>query len=168
MPAFTVNPHRKDPYKGFKFRVTWDGRVVPAVSWVSALVRDTVVTDVRDGNERSLVRRTPGLTSYEPVTLRRGITFDHSFEDWAEQVWSSDAAVGSEVALRDFRKDVTIELLDEAGQLVKRYLVHRAWPSTYEALPVLDASESSIALETLVLQHEGWERDKTVAEPAEH
>lgn len=166
MPQFTVNTHRLDPYKTFKFRVRWDGRYVAGVSKVSALKRVTEVLSVREGGALSRPLRSPGKTAFEPITLERGITHDTAFEDWAEQVFSlqGDAAI----SLKNMRKDIQIELYNLAGQLVIRYNVFRAWVSEYQALPELDANgEASVAIEKIVLQHEGWERDMEVREPTE-
>jgi phage tail-like protein len=167
MAQFTVNPGRFDPYKSFKFRVIWDGRVVAGVSKVSALTRVTEVIEHREGGDPSTSRKTMGRTTFEPITLERGVTHDHAFEEWANQVWRLGSGAGAEVALANFRKDVIIQLHNEAGQLVIAYKVHRAWPSTFQALPDLDATGDAVAIETLVLQHEGWERDEAVSEPAE-
>jgi phage tail-like protein len=167
MSGFAVNPHRSDPYKNFKFRVKWDGRYVAGISSVGPLRRTAEVTTYRSGSEPSLVRKMPGRTSFEPITLERGVTHDGVFEEWANKVWRLGVGLGSEVSLADFRKDVVIELLNEAGQVVKAYLVYRCWPSEYQALPQLDADNPVVAIEKLVLQHEGWERDRSVTEPPE-
>ncbi len=167
MTQFTVNPHRFDPYKEFKFRVKWDGKYVAGISKVSALKRTTEVIDYREGGEPSATRKMPGLTKFEPITLERGVTHDSDFEQWANKVWQFGAGFGNESSLKDFRKDITIELYNEAGQLVIAYKVHRCWVSEYQALPDLDANTSSIAFQSITLQNEGWERDTSVQEPAE-
>jgi phage tail-like protein len=167
MPSFSVNPHRFDPYKQFKFRVKWDGRYVAGVSRVSALRRRTQVVDHREGGEPSTQRRSPGLTTYEPITLERGRTHDADFEQWANKVWNLGSGAGSEVSLRDFRKDIVIELFNEAGQMVMAFQVFRCWPSEYVALADLEANDGAVAFESLTLEHEGWERDTDVAEPQE-
>lgn len=167
VPEFTVNPTRLDPYKAFKFRVVWDGRPVAAVSRVSGLRRTTAVVRFRAGGDPSLEHRSPGRTEYEPITLERGVTQDREFERWADQVWQLGAPSGKEVALASLRKDVRIELLNEAGQVVLAYVVYRCWPSRYQALPDLDARADAVAIEALELQHEGWERDTSVEEPVE-
>jgi phage tail-like protein len=167
MTQFAVNAGRFDPYKDFKFRVKWDGRHVPGVSYVSPLRRITEVVTHRDGGELSTSRRSPGRTMFEPIALARGVTHDTAFEDWARKVSNPLGGIGAEVSLADFRKDIAIELYNEAGQLVKAYRVFRCWPSEYQALPELDANGNDVALEVLVLQHEGWERDRDVAEPTE-
>lgn len=167
MAQFTVNAQRVDPYKSFKFRIRWDGRFVAGVSKVSALKRTTEVIEHRDGGDPSLSRKSPGRTSFEAITLERGVTHDTEFEQWANKVWSFGAGLGAEVSLKDFRKDLIIEVYNEAGQLVLAYKVYRAWVSEYQALPELDANSAAVAIQTLKLEHEGWERDTDVSEPAE-
>jgi phage tail-like protein len=167
MATFTVNANRFDPYKNFKFRVKWDGRYVAGVSKVSALKRTTEVVEHRDGADPSTARRSPGRSKYEAITLTRGVTHDVEFEQWANKVWNLGSGLGSEVSLKDFRKDMILELYNEAGQLVIAYKVFRAWVSEYQSLPELDANANAIAIQTLKLEHEGWERDYDVTEPAE-
>jgi phage tail-like protein len=160
-----VNPQRFDPYKAFKFRVKWDGRYVAGVSRVSALRRTTEVVEHREGGEPSAWRKSPGMTRFDPITLERGVTGDRAFEDWANLAWRLGGA--PEVTLAAFRKDIVIELYNEAGQLVMAYLVRRAWVSAFTALPDLDANAGSVAIESLTLEHEGWERDAAVKIPPE-
>jgi phage tail-like protein len=167
MTQFTVNPTRFDPYKNFKFKVKWDGRHVAGVSRVSALRRTTEVVTHREGADPSLSRRSPGRTTFEPITLQRGLTHDVEFERWANKVWDLKGPPGQQSSLKDFRKDLTIELYNEAGQLVLAYNVFRAWVSEYAALPDLDANANAVAIETITIQHEGFERDHTVTEPQE-
>lgn len=167
MPEFTVNPQRQDPYKNFKFRVRWDGRHVAGISKVSALRRTTEVIEHRDGTDPSAVRRSPGHTQYQPITLERGVTHDLDFEQWANKVWDLNGGAGAEIALADFRKDIVIDLLNEAGQVVLSYLVYRCWVSDYQALPDLDANADGVAIQSITLQHEGWVRDTSVTEPKE-
>jgi phage tail-like protein len=167
MAQFNVNPKRFDPYKNFKFRVKWDGKYVAGVSKVTALKRTTEVVEHREGGDPSMSRKSPGRTKYEPITLERGITHDTEFEKWANKVWDFGAGLGAEVSLKDFRKDVIIELYNEAGQLVISYKVYRCWVSEYQASPDLDANANAVAIQTLKLENEGWERDLEVAEPDE-
>jgi phage tail-like protein len=165
MAEFSVNPHRVDPYKNFKFRLRWDGEVVAGVSKVSALRRSTEVVEHREGGDPSTSHKSPGRTRYDAITLERGLTHDPAFEAWADKVGShSDAAL---VSLADFRKTVRLELLNEAGQVVKAYEIFRCWPSSYQAVPDLDANADAVAFEILVLENEGWERDTAVVEPQE-
>jgi phage tail-like protein len=167
MPQFSVNASRVDPYKNFKFRVKWDGRYVAGISKVSALRRITEVVEHREGGDPSSSHKSPGRTTYEAITLERGVTHDLEFEQWANKVWSLGAQLGTEVSLKDFRKDLVIETLNEAGQVTHAWLVFRCWPSEYQALSDLDANGIAVAIEHLVLQNEGWQRDLTVSEPTE-
>jgi phage tail-like protein len=167
MAQFTVNATRFDPYKNFKFRVKWDGRYVAGVSKVSALKRSTEMVEHREGGDPSTTRKSPGKTKYEAVTLERGVTHDLEFERWANKVWNFGAGLGQEVSLKDFRKDISIEVYNEAGQKVLAYNLFRCWVSEYQSLPDLDASANAIAIQTIKLENEGWERDLSVPEPAE-
>lgn len=169
MAMFTTNPQRLDPYKNFKFRVKWDGKVVAAVSKVSSLKRTTEVVKHRDGGDISSSRKSPGRTEYEAITLERGVTHDPEFEKWAFLTASTGAKPleGKEMGLANFRKDIEIEVYNESGQLVIRYKVYKCWVSEYQALPDLDANANAIALEHVKLENEGWERDIDVQEPQE-
>lgn len=167
MAKFTVNPQRFDPYKNFKFRVKWDGKYVAGVSKVGMLKRSTEVVEHREGGDPSTVRKSPGQTKFEPITLERGVTHDKEYVQWANKVWNLGSGLGSEVSLADFRKDIIIEVYNEAGQLAIAYKVFRAWVSEFQALPELDASANAVAIQSITLQHEGWEQDYDVVEPSE-
>jgi len=167
MAQFSVNPTRFDPYKNFKFRIKWDGRYVAGVSKMSALKRTTEVIEHREGGDPSTARKSPGRTKYEPITLERGVTHDTEFENWANKVWNFGAGPGSESSLAAFRKDIIIDVFNEAGQKVLSYKVYRCWVSEYQALPDLDANANAVAIQTIQLQNEGWERDVDVVEPKE-
>jgi phage tail-like protein len=164
---FVVNAQRFDPYKNFKFRVKWDGRYVAGVSKVTALKRTTEVVKHRDGGDPSTSRKSPGRTEFDAITLERGVTHDPEFEAWAAKVWQIGAGLGSEVSLKDFRKDVIIDFYNEAGQLAISYKVFRAWVSEYQALPDLDANANAVAIQHIKLENEGWVRDPAVIEPTE-
>jgi len=167
MAQFSVNPQRFDPYKNFKFRIKWDGRYVAGVSKCSALKRSTEVVEHREGGDPSTSRKSPGRTKYEAITLERGVTHDPEFEKWANKVWNYGSGLGAEVSLKDFRKDVLLEVYNEAGQAVMSFKIYRCWVSEYQALPDLDANANAVAIQTLKLENEGWERDYEVVEPAE-
>jgi phage tail-like protein len=167
MAQFEVNAGRFDPYKNFKFRVKWDGKYVAGVSKVGALKRSTEMVEHREGGDPSMSRKSPGRTKYEAVTLERGITHDKEFEQWANKVWNHGSALGSEVSLADFRKDIIIELYNEAGQLAVAYKLYRCWVSEFQAMPDLDANANAVAIQTIKLENEGWERDYAVTEPTE-
>ena len=167
MAEFTVNATRFDPYKNFKFRVKWDGRYVAGISKVTSLKRTTEVVKHRHGGDPSSSRKSPGRSEFEAITLSRGVTHDGDFEQWANKVWNYGSGLGAETSLKDFRKDIIIELYNEAGQLAVSYKVFRCWVSEFESLPELDANANAVAIQTLKLENEGWERDYAVAEPTE-
>jgi phage tail-like protein len=168
MAQFSVNSQRFDPYKGFKFRVRWDGRDVAGVCKVGALKRTTDLVEHREGGDPSTTRKSPGRTKFEAIMLERGVTHDTEFEKWANKVWNFGSGLGAEVSLKDFRKDIIIQVYNEAGQLALAYKVFRCWVSEYQALPELDANgNAAVAIQHIKLENEGWERDLEVAEPAE-
>lgn len=167
MPEFVVNAERVDPYKNYKFRVKWDGKYVAGVSKVSQLKRTTEVVKHRSGGDPSTTHKSPGKADYEAITLERGVTHDSDFEEWANKCWQLGAGLGIEVK-KTLRKDITIELLNESGQIAIAYLVHRCWVSEYVAMPQLDANgTAAIAIQSIKLEHEGWERDTAITEPSE-
>ncbi|MEU2655798.1 phage tail protein [Streptomyces sp. NPDC007325] len=167
MTEITVSATRFDPYKNFKFRLKWDGRFVAGVSKVSALKRTTEVVTHRHGGDPSSSRKSPGRSEYDAITLERGVTHDRDFEAWANKVWNFGSGLGAETSLKDFRKDVILELYNEAGQLAIAYKIFRCWVSEFQALPELDANANAVAIQTLKLENEGWERDISVNAPAE-
>jgi phage tail-like protein len=174
MPEFKANKHRYDPYKNFKFKVKFAGAAdyVAGISKVSGLKRKTEVVTHRVGGDPSTSRKSPGRTEYEAITLERGVTHDIEFEQWANKVWNFSppnpaAPAGQEVSLKDFRKDLVIELFNETGQPVLRYVVYRCWVSEFQALPDLDANANAVAIQTIKLENEGWERDLSLEEPTE-
>ena len=165
MPQFTVNATRIDPYKNFKFRVKWDGQVVAGVSKVGALKRTTEVVSHREGGDLSTPRHSPASSKFEPIMLDRGVSFAAEFRDWANLVYNHQG--DGAVSLKNFRKDITIELLNLQGTVVRAYHVFRCWVSEYTALPELDANANAIAFEHITIQNEGFERDEAVVEVPE-
>jgi len=164
---FSINAQRFDPYKNFKFRVKWDGRYVAGISKVSALKHTTEVVEHREGGDPSTSRKSPGRRRYEALTLERGVTHDTEFEKWANKVWNFGSGLGAESSLADFRKDLIVEVYNEAGQLAIAYRVFRCWVSEFQALPELDANANAVAIQTIKIENEGWERDYDVTEPSE-
>jgi phage tail-like protein len=160
---FVVNSTRHDPYKSFNFRVKWDGRYVAGLSKMSPLKRTTDAVTHREGGDPSHERKSPGKSKFDAVTLERGLTHDTDFEAWAQLVHSLD----SPMSLRSFRKDIIVDIFNEAGQLVLSYKLFRCWVSEYQALPALDSNAAAVAIETIKLENEGFERDTSVTEPSE-
>lgn len=164
-PQFPVNTSRFDPYKNMKFRIKWDGKYVAGVSKISALKKSTEPVTHREGGDPSTSRVSPSVWKFEPITLERGVTHDREFEEWANLIYNTDGDAA--ISLEKFRKDIIIELLNEQAVVAKAYKIYRCWVSEYQALPELDANAHAIAIEHMVLQNEGWERDLAVSEPAQ-
>lgn len=165
-PMFPINAHRHDPYRTFKFQVLLDGKPVAGLRKMGALKKKTEPVKWRTAGDPSHERILPGGTSYEPVILEQGLTHDPVFEDWANLVNNveGDAAM----SLKSFRKDVVINVLNLQGQVALAYKLRRAWVSDFQALPDLDAgSTNTVGIQSITLQHEGWQRDAGVAEPSE-
>jgi phage tail-like protein len=163
--GFVVNATRVDPYKNFKFRVLWDGKAVLGVSKVSSLKRTTEVVKHRSGGQNSYDHKSPGRSSYEGVTLERGITHDLEFEKWANAV--STYAGDSAMDLAGYKKDLTLEVLNEKSQVAIRYFLFRCWVSEFVTLPDLDANANAVAIEHIKIEIEGWVRDADTPEPNE-
>ena len=163
--GFIKNANRFDPYKNFKFRVLWDNKPVLGVSKVSALKRTTEVVKHRDGGDNSTDHKSPGRTSYDAITLKRGLTHDPEFEAWANKVhpYSGDAAMD----LANYKKNLTLEMMNEKGHVVYRYFLFNCWVSEYTALPELNANANAVSIESLKIELEGWDRDLDTKEPKE-
>ena len=173
MTTLVAKPNRYDPYKNFKFRVKFGTSpdYVAGISKVGALKRTTEVVEHREGGDPSTSRKSPGRNKFEAITLERGVTHDTAFEDWARKVWnfnaSDDGKGGQASSLADFRKEIIIDVFNEAGQKVISYTVHRCWVSEYQALPDLDANANAVAIQHIKLENEGWERDTAFQVPDE-
>jgi phage tail-like protein len=164
---FTVNINRFDPYKTFRFLVYFGTATTPVagVSKVGGLKRSADVIEYKQGGD-AITRKGLGRVKYEPITLERGITHDRDFEEWADAAQVLDKGSPSS-SLKNLRRQVRIELLNEAGQPVHRYIVHRCWVSEFQGLADLDAGGNAIAIEHIKLENEGWEHDLTLGEPTE-
>lgn len=163
--GFVVNAHRFDPYKNYKFQIRWDNKPVMGVSKVSALKRTTEVVKHRSGGENSIDHKSPGRSSYEGITLERGLTHDPEFELWANKVHTY--AGDSLMALAEYKKELTLEVMNESGDVAFRYFLHACWVSELTAVPDLDANANAVAIESMKIELEGWERDLDTTEPNE-
>lgn len=163
--GFVVNAHRYDPYKNFKFQISWDGKVVLGVSKVGALKRTTEVVKHRSGGENSHDHKSPGRTTYDAISVERGLTHDPEFDKWASSIhsWAGDPTMD----LAGYKKELTLDLLNEKGQVAKRYFLHGCWVSEYTALPDLDANANAVAIESMKIELEGWDPDPATGEPNE-
>ncbi len=167
MPIFSVNSARADPYKSYRFLVYFGTSTTPvaAVSKVTALKRSSDVIEYKEGGY-NIILKGLGRTKYEPITLERGVTQDTDFITWADAAQKLDQ--GHPVtSLANLRREVRLQLLNEEGQPVHGYIIHRAWVSEFQALPDLDAGANAIALEHIKIENEGWEVDPTIVEVLE-
>ena len=165
-PQFPQDALRNDPYRTFKFQVIIDGKPVAGLRKMTALKRTTEAVDWRSAGEVNHPRKLPGGTKYESISLEMGLTHDPVFEQWANLVNNiqGDAAM----SLKNYRKDIIINVLNLQGQVAFTYKLYRAWVSEYQALPDLDAGNmNTVGIQHITLQHEGWERDTSVPEPVE-
>lgn len=163
--GFIKNAKRFDPYKNFKFRILWDDKPVMGVSKVGPLKRTTEVVKHRDGGDNSTDHKSPGRTSYDAITVERGLTHDPEFEAWANKVhpYAGDTAMD----LAAYKKNLTLEMMNEKGHVVYRYFLYDCWVSEYTAIPELNANANAVAIESLKIELEGWDRDKDTKEPNE-
>ena len=165
-PTFPANTHRHDPYRTFKFQVLIDGKPVAGLKKMTALKKTTEAVDWRTGGDPTHVRKLPGGTKYEAITLEQGLTHDPVFEQWANLVNNIDGDTA--MSLVKFRKDIVVNVMNLQGQVAISYQVKRAWVSEYQALPDFDAgTTNTVGIQSIKLEHEGWERDEAVSEPAE-
>jgi len=167
MILYPNNPVRVDPLKNFKFKVAWDGQYVLGAASVSALTRKTEVIKHRAGGVMSTKYSSPGLNECDPVTIKNGVTMDRTFYQWAGKVWAPSNQFGMEVSLKDFRKNITLEVYNEAGQLAIAYTLYNSWPSEFQAQADLDANTGGILFQHLKLEIEGFDIDVTVQPAAE-
>lgn len=163
MPAFSTNSHRLDPYKNFKFRVKWDDQYVAGLSKMSAVKKTTEAIEWREAGGSSVVRKLPGRTKFEPITLEAGVTHDRQFLTWAEEVNSPEGDAG--MSLVKYRKDIIVELHNMQGVAVISFTLQRAWASEFQALPEMDANANAVAIQTLKLEYEGFKVEHS--EPTE-
>ncbi len=163
--GFVKNAHRIDPYKTYKFRVLWDKKTVMGVHKVSPLKRTTNVVPHRSGGENSTDHKSPGRTTYDAVTLERGITHDPEFEAWANKIHPYPGDVAMDLV--NYKKELALEVMNEKGHVVLRYFLHDCWVSDFTAVPALDANANAVAIESIKIELSGWERDPDTKEPDE-
>ena len=164
MARMNASTNRFDPYRTFRFRVKWDNQYVAGLTKMGALKRTTEMVEYREAGVNITSRKLPGKSSYQAVTLEAGVTYDTAFEDWANSV--NDFASHSITSLGEFRKNITLDVFNEAGLKALSYNLYRCWVSEYQAFPDLDAGANAVAITTVKLEFEWFERDLAVSEPA--
>ncbi len=164
MARLNATTNRFDPYRSFRFKVKWDGQYVAGLTKMGALKRTTEMVEFREAGENITSRKLPGKTTYAAVTLEAGVTYDTAFEDWANLV--NDFASHSLTSLKDFRKNLIVDVFNEANRVVLSYQLYRCWVAEYQALPDLDAGANAVAITTIKLEYEWFSRDQDVKEEA--
>ena len=123
----------------------------------------------REGGDPTSSRKLPGHTEFDPIVLERGVAVNAlEFEKWANKVWSfANSASGRETSLKDFRRDIVIDVYDETGQKAVSYHVFNCWVSEYQPISDLDANANAVLIQHIKLENEGWVRDVDLPAPAE-
>jgi len=135
-PRQSANPSPRDSaYRQYRYRLRYKGHEIAGFRGMGLLHP-----------------LTPGRAKSETVTLKRGVTQDSQFQQWANSVTKS--ATGAPPAA--FRKNVSLEVYNEAGQVVQRFTFTKSWVSQYSALPVLNANGNAVAIEHIKIEVEGW------------
>jgi phage tail-like protein len=157
-----VDPKKRDPFRNFNFRIVMGGVEVAACRKMSGLTGTVDVVKFRAGNAKATNEElSPGRTHYEPVTLEAGLTTDPEFERWALQLIRHDQTKDAIPRVSDpsFRREVEIYVYDiDNNRPVKKFVLHRAWVSKYTAMSELAAEANEVLIETIEMQHEGFER----------
>jgi phage tail-like protein len=139
---------RPDAYTNFNFLVEVDGIVQMSFIECSGLESVTEVIETREGGDNTTVRKRPGKTSYTDITLKWGLTDSSEMQQWRQRIIDGNVD----------RKNGSIVVYDLANKKeVVRWNFVRAWPTKWDG-PALDARGKDIAIETLVLAHEGVTR----------
>lgn len=159
MPRFSES-RKRDVYRGFNFRVVMGGIEVAACRKVSGLTGSVDVVKFRAGNNKaSNEELSPGRAHYEPVTLEAGLTTDPEFERWALMLIRHELTPGQRATDPDFRREVEIFVYDiDNNKPVKKFVLHKAWVSKYTAMSELAAEANEVLIETVQIEHEGFER----------
>jgi phage tail-like protein len=137
---------RKDPYRGFNFHLEIDGIKRAGFKECSGIDAKTAPVDYREGDAKvNIVSKLTGLNSHSNITLKWGITDDHSLWDWRKTV----------IEGKTERKNGSIILMDETGSAEKvRWNFVAGWVATWTG-PSLNAASNDVAIETVEIVHEG-------------
>lgn len=139
---------RSDAFRNFNFLIEIDGIAQASFIECSGLGSSTEVVETREGGDNTTVRKLPGKTTYSDITLKWGLSNSRELWQWREQVIQG--------ALQ--RKNGSVVVFDLANRTeVARWNFVSAWPSKWEG-PAFNAKGNDIAVDTLVLSHEGIAR----------
>lgn len=143
---------RRDPFRGFKFRVQIDGIQRAGFREVSGLDAATDSADYREGDDLTVtISKLPGLNKFANITFKQGITDDLDLWNWRKQVM--------EGKIKDARKNGSIVLMDDEGKDVAQWDFVAGWPTKWTG-PTFNATANEVAIDTLEITHEGLDRTK--------
>ena len=136
---------RKDPFRGFNFRVDIDGIGSGSFSEVSGLTADGDAVDYREGTDAiNNVRKLQGLRKFSMIVMKRGYIKDDELWRWYTRIYNG----------QDDRRNGSVVLYNEQRKPVMRWLFENAWINKIEG-PSLKASGNEVAIESMELCHEG-------------
>jgi phage tail-like protein len=136
---------RIDPFRNFNFLVEIDGITQASFIECSGLEATTEVIETREGGNNTTVYKLPGKTAYSDITLKWGVTASREMWLWRQGVIEGNVS----------RRNGSIVLYDLANRNeVARWNFVNAWPSKWDG-PALNAKGNDIAVESLVIAHEG-------------
>ena len=138
---------RADPYAAYNFRIEIEGLIAGGFSEVLGLNIETEVETIREGGANDIEYKLPKGTKYSDIILKRGIT-DSDFM-WR---WYDDVTHG-----KIKRKDGLIFLCDQTGSPLVTWGFVDAYPIKLDG-PSFNATNNTIATETLTLAHHGLKR----------
>jgi len=154
MPDVTATPAAQpgnwvDPLRAYNFKLLINNVTEGHFTDVGGLGVQVERISYREGGNNSVVRAIPGRVTYAAVTLRYGLTASQELWDWLL------TAVEGRVS----RRNVSVVMLDSMGSTeVIRWNLINAWPQEWYGAP-LNAMSQELAIETLVLAHEGLHRE---------
>ncbi len=149
----------QDPYRKYRFRVEIDGVTQAGFNECSFADSNTEMVEYREGDEPPVFRKLSGLTKYGNITLKWGITDSNELYEWKKQIEETGAGDGKGAGLDEYgnRKNISIVLVNEAGDDKSRWEIVRAWPMKYDPTD-FDAKGNDVAIESLEICHEGFKK----------
>jgi phage tail-like protein len=135
---------RTTPYHAFHFVIEIDGINRGGFRECSGLDSTQDVITYREGDDPTSLRKYPGLLKNSNITLKWGSCDDTELWDWRKKVIDGKTE----------RKNGSVILLDESGKEKVRWNFTKGWPMQW-AGPGLNATATDVAVETIVIAHEG-------------
>ena len=123
---------RKDPYRGYNFRLELGTTAVAGFRECSGLSFTTDPVEYREGTDVPVhVRKLPGIHKFANLTLKRGMTQNPDLFKWYKTVL--DGATE--------RRDGSVVLQDEQHNDVMRWNFENGWICKWEG-PMMNATSN--------------------------